>query len=251
MKLWKPREEEHEIELLSITPPRTGERTLLGIENLLQTFGVEEAFSLEIAGTADGLQFLVRTRSHEIFRQQLAIHYPQARIGIVPPEEDPLRPGRGRACVHQGPHPGAQGVPAPSHIQRRRYPRPGVGPAPCGDRSVEQPDRRPEDGSEAGAPLPRPVLVGAAPAKVPGAAALVGHAPLVPVPDQTPQGGGHRHDAPAGTARPRTSEPHLAARRGADQGQYSSMSASGPLSSQPYRCSGSGTRALRVSTTRS
>ena len=95
MRLWKRREEEHEIELLTITPPRTGERTLLGIENLLQSFAVEEAFSLEISGTADGAAFLVRTRSPVVFRQQLAIHYPQARIEAVPNGEDPMRPGEG------------------------------------------------------------------------------------------------------------------------------------------------------------
>ena len=95
MRIWKRREEEHEIELLTITPPRTGERTLLGIENLLQSFAVEEAFSLEISGTADGAAFLVRTRSPVVFRQQLAIHYPQARIEAVPDEEDPMRPGEG------------------------------------------------------------------------------------------------------------------------------------------------------------
>ena len=95
MKLWKKRSEEHEIELLTIVPPRTGERTLLGIENLLQALAVEEAFSLEIAGTADGVSFLVRTRSPVVFRQQLAIHYPQARIRTLRTEEDPLRPGEG------------------------------------------------------------------------------------------------------------------------------------------------------------
>ena len=95
MKLWKRREEEHEIELLTITPPRTGERTLLGIENLLQSFAVEEAFSLEISGTADGASFLVRTRSPGVFQQQLSIHYPQARIEAVPNGEDPMRPGEG------------------------------------------------------------------------------------------------------------------------------------------------------------
>ena len=92
MKLWNRNKQEKRVELLTITPPRTGERTLLGVENLLQTLAVDEAFSLEIAGTADGASFLVRTSSPDVFQQQLAIHYPQARIRPLPPEEDPMRP---------------------------------------------------------------------------------------------------------------------------------------------------------------
>ena len=49
MKLWNRNKQEKRVELLTITPPRTGERTLLGVENLLQALAVEEAFSLEIA----------------------------------------------------------------------------------------------------------------------------------------------------------------------------------------------------------
>ena len=95
MKLWNRNKQEKRVELLTITPPRTGERTLLGVENLLQALAVDEAFSLEIAGTADGASFLVRTSSPDVFQQQLAIHYPQARIRPLPPEEDPLRPREG------------------------------------------------------------------------------------------------------------------------------------------------------------
>ena len=95
MKLWNRNKQEKKMELLTITPPRTGERTLLGVENLLQALAVDEAFSLEIAGTADGASFLVRTSSPDVFQQQLAIHYPQARIRPVPPEEDPMRPREG------------------------------------------------------------------------------------------------------------------------------------------------------------
>ena len=38
--------------LLAITPPRSGERTLLGVENLLASIAVPEPFSLELAGDA-------------------------------------------------------------------------------------------------------------------------------------------------------------------------------------------------------
>ena len=76
--------------LLAVTPPRTGERTLLGVENLLQSIAVPEPFSLEIAGDMDGVTLMVRCRDDQVVRSQVAAHYPQARIREVPPEEDPL-----------------------------------------------------------------------------------------------------------------------------------------------------------------
>ena len=39
--------------LMAVTPPRTGERTLLGVENLLGSIAVPEPFSLEIAGDSE------------------------------------------------------------------------------------------------------------------------------------------------------------------------------------------------------
>ncbi len=77
--------------LLAITPPRQGERTLLGVENLLQSIAVPEPFSLELAGDADGVTLLARCRDGQVVRQQLTAHYPQARIHQVAPEDDPLR----------------------------------------------------------------------------------------------------------------------------------------------------------------
>ena len=79
--------------LLAVTPPRTGERTLLGVENLLQSIAVPEPFSLELAGDRDGVTLLARCREGEVVRGQISAHYPQARIREVPPEEDPLRLG--------------------------------------------------------------------------------------------------------------------------------------------------------------
>ncbi len=76
--------------LLAVTPPRTGERTLLGVENLLQSIAVPEPFSLELAGTCDGVTLLVRCQDDQVVRSQIAAHYPQARIRQVPPKEDPL-----------------------------------------------------------------------------------------------------------------------------------------------------------------
>ncbi|MDE2933888.1 MAG: hypothetical protein OXS47_08470 [Chloroflexota bacterium] len=77
--------------LLAVTPPRTGERTLLGVENLLQSIATPEPFSLEIAGDAEGVTLMARCRDEQTVRGQIAAHYPQARIQPVPEGEDPLR----------------------------------------------------------------------------------------------------------------------------------------------------------------
>ena len=81
--------------LLAVTPPRTGERTLLGVENLLQSIAVPEPFSLEIVGDEGGVILMARCRDQEVVRGQIAAHYPQARIHEIPEEEDPLRLGEG------------------------------------------------------------------------------------------------------------------------------------------------------------
>ena len=76
--------------LLAVTPPRTGERTLLGVENLLQSIAVPEPFSLELAGDADGVNLLARCHDDQVVRSQLSAHYPQARIRQVPVDDDPI-----------------------------------------------------------------------------------------------------------------------------------------------------------------
>ena len=81
--------------LLAVTPPRTGERTLLGVENLLWSIAVPEPFSLEIAGDAAGVTLLARCREGSFVKQQLEVHYPQARVSEVAPEDDPLRLAEG------------------------------------------------------------------------------------------------------------------------------------------------------------
>ena len=73
-----------------MTPPRTGERTLLGVENLLQSIAVPEPFSLELAGDMDGVTLMARCQDDQVVRGQLAAHYPQARIREVPVDEDPI-----------------------------------------------------------------------------------------------------------------------------------------------------------------
>ena len=84
-------EEEKRPVLLAVTPPRTGERTLLGVENLLQSIAVPEPFSLELAGDMDGVSLMARCLDDEVVRGQLSAHYPQARIRTVTEDEDPLR----------------------------------------------------------------------------------------------------------------------------------------------------------------
>ena len=76
--------------LLAITPPRTGERTMLGVENMLQSIAVPEPFSLELAGSADGVTLMARCLDDQVVRGQIAAHYPQARIEKVQAEDDPL-----------------------------------------------------------------------------------------------------------------------------------------------------------------
>ena len=88
-------EEEKRPVLLAVTPPRTGERTLLGVENLLQSIAVPEPFSLELAADMDGVTLMARCLDDEVVRGQLSAHYPQARIQKVDEEDDPLRLGEG------------------------------------------------------------------------------------------------------------------------------------------------------------
>ena len=90
-KLLSSNRDERPPVLLAVTPPRTGERTLLGVENLLQSIAVPEPFSLELAGDADGVTLMARCLDDQVVRGQIAAHYPQARIHEVGVEDDPLR----------------------------------------------------------------------------------------------------------------------------------------------------------------
>ena len=88
--LFGERQEKNPPVLLAVTPPRTGERTLLGVENLLGSIAVPEPFSLELAGDMDGVTLMARCQDDQVVRGQLAAHYPQARIREVPVDEDPI-----------------------------------------------------------------------------------------------------------------------------------------------------------------
>ena len=81
--------------LLAVTPPRAGERTLLGVENMVGSIAVPEPFSLELAADMDGVTLMARCLDDEVVRGQLSAHYPQARIRKVDPGDDPLRLGEG------------------------------------------------------------------------------------------------------------------------------------------------------------
>ena len=85
--------------LLAVTPPRSGERTLLAVENLLGSIAVPEPFSLELAADADGVTLMARCHDKRVVRGQIAAHYPQAGIHELDPEEDPSASRRGRAGV--------------------------------------------------------------------------------------------------------------------------------------------------------
>ncbi len=77
--------------LLQITPPRTGERTLLGIENLLQAIASDEPFALELAADSGGVRLMIRTKHPDLVRGQIASHYPQARVETIDEEADPMQ----------------------------------------------------------------------------------------------------------------------------------------------------------------
>ena len=87
----KPRSGPGSVQVLSVTPARTGARTMLGVENMLGSLAVPEPFSLELVGDADGVGLQVRCRDRSLVKQQLHAHYPQALMEEVSPEDDPLR----------------------------------------------------------------------------------------------------------------------------------------------------------------
>ena len=87
-KVFPPKERPIQ-KLLAITPPRTGERTLLGVENMLQSIAVPEPFSLEIVGDAAGVTLMARCRERSVVEQQISVHYPQAPHRRGSPREGP------------------------------------------------------------------------------------------------------------------------------------------------------------------
>ncbi len=91
LRLLSRRPEPRTVSLLEVTPPRSGERTLLGVESLLASIAVPEPFSLELAGDADGVTLMARCLDRQVVRGQLAARYPQAVVDELPDTDDPLR----------------------------------------------------------------------------------------------------------------------------------------------------------------
>jgi len=79
--------------LLTVTPPRTGQRTLLGVENLLGSIAAPEPFALELAADERSIGLFVRCAGDQIVRGQVGVHYPQARVRDVPAARDYMRLG--------------------------------------------------------------------------------------------------------------------------------------------------------------
>ena len=75
--------------LLAVTPPRTGERTLLGVENMLGSIAVPEPFSLEMAGDTDGVTLMARCLDDQVVRGQIAARYPRRASARSPPRTTP------------------------------------------------------------------------------------------------------------------------------------------------------------------
>ena len=80
-----------EVKVLSVTAPRTEERSLSGVENFLLSIGAPEPFSLEIVGDAAGVSLLTRCREGSHVKQQLGAHHRHAQVNELSPEDDPLR----------------------------------------------------------------------------------------------------------------------------------------------------------------
>ena len=81
--------------LLAVTPPRTGQRTLLGVENLLGSIAAPEPFALELAADERSIGLYVRCAGDQIVRGQVGVHYPQARVRDVGAERDYMRLSEG------------------------------------------------------------------------------------------------------------------------------------------------------------
>ena len=81
--------------LLKMTPPRTGERTLRGVERMIESFPKKEAFSLSLVADTSRVTLMIRCRDSQGVKTQVQAHYPQVRIIEVAPEDDPAHLGLG------------------------------------------------------------------------------------------------------------------------------------------------------------
>ena len=196
--LFGEREDRKPPVLLAVTPPRTGERTLLGVENLLQSIAVPEPFSLELAGDVrrrdpDGP--LPRRRGGapaDLIPLPPGPH-PRGAAGRRPPAH-----GRGRAGVEHDAAGRRPRLRAPAHLPGRRPARPRLGPPhrPPG-RSDGPAPRRARRGAAAAA-LPRSRLVRGPHGEGPQASGHGAEGTRLHLPDQAPPDGRHHAGGPWG-----------------------------------------------------
>ena len=204
--------------LLAVTPPRTGERTLLGVENLLQSIAVPEPFSLELAGDAGGVNLLARCQDDQVVRSQIAAHYPQARIRQVPVDDDPIFVHAGEQAWGLTLRSGRAGVRAPAHLPGRRPAGPRLRP-PAGRHRL--PVRPAPGGTGPGPPaaaLPGSRLVPGPPAEGFQEPRPAAARPVLHLPDQAPAAGRRHHGRPGRRSAGRPQGLPLGAGRGVSQG---------------------------------
>ena len=82
---------QYEEVLLRVSPPRSGERSLLSFENVLESLGEGHIFSLEIMNMNGETSLLVRTIYPERVVQQLESHYPGCSVEQLDASQDPLK----------------------------------------------------------------------------------------------------------------------------------------------------------------
>ena len=87
--------------LFVVTPPRVAEASLSSVEHTLDALPVGEAFSLELAGDADGVRLMARGSSASL-RRTLAAQYPQATLtDVADPYDDPMALAGGERAFTQ------------------------------------------------------------------------------------------------------------------------------------------------------
>ena len=87
--------------LLKISPPRSGEQSLLSFANVLESLGEGHVFSLEILSDGGERTLLVRTIYPERVVQQFETHYPGCSVEQLSHAEDPLKFAEGRSGWRQ------------------------------------------------------------------------------------------------------------------------------------------------------
>ena len=77
--------------LLRIRPPRVGEFTMAGFQSVLASLGEGHTLSLEVVGSGEAVELMVRTVHPDKVCHSMELHYPGTQFERVMPEDDPLR----------------------------------------------------------------------------------------------------------------------------------------------------------------